>query len=95
MGGFCYGLLGFFYGLSNPSEWKKAEKYILEGKRLVDELWALSLSTHANLFAVEMLLEVGQTERAKEYLIQAESSFRKMTCDYWADKAKELLDRLL
>ena len=85
---------GHYYGRANPSEWKKAEKSILEGNRILDKLEVFFLIAHNNLLAGEMLLEAGQHDRAKEYLTQAESSFREMTCDYWADKAKRALDRI-
>jgi tetratricopeptide (TPR) repeat protein len=85
---------GHYYGRINPAEWKKAEESILKGTKRLGEEELIWWVANARLLAGEMLLEAGQDEKAKKCLTQAESSFREMTCDYWADKAKKALDRL-
>jgi predicted ATPase/class 3 adenylate cyclase len=85
---------GHYYGRANPSEWQKAEESILTGMRILEGLELKGYIPRVNLLAGKMLIDVGQLDKAKGYITQAESSFREMNCDYWANKAQSVLDQI-
>lgn len=85
---------GHYSGRANPSEWERAEEAIRKGLEILDGLELKLWIAEAYLRAGEMHSEAGQRRRAREYFALAESSFREMTCDYWADKAKQAFGQL-
>jgi tetratricopeptide (TPR) repeat protein len=87
-------LLGRIWGKTELLQTEKAERYILQGIRILDELRIKPWSTQGYLFLGELYGDANQKEKAMEKLKMAEELFKEMGMDYWSAKTRELLERL-
>jgi len=89
-------LLGSVLGETGPSQYGKAEEYILQGMGICDELKLKPYRSIAHLFLGELYADMGQREKALEALKKAQGMLQEMGMDYWlarTDKALEKLQR--
>ena len=92
--GFAWILLGRIFGKREKSEVAKAEKCILKGIKILDELELRPFYGQGYLFLGELYANTSQVDKALENLKKAEEMFREMGMDYWLAKTRELLGRL-
>jgi tetratricopeptide (TPR) repeat protein len=86
--------LGRILGQAGRAEAGKAEEYILEGIKILEELRLRPVSAQGHLFLGELYADRGQREKALENLNRAEAMFQEMSMDYWLARTQEVLDRL-
>jgi len=86
--------LGRVLGKMGGSEGVKAEKSILLGIKILDELKLKPSSSLGYLFLGELYADTGQREKALENLKKAEREFQEMGMDYWLRRTQEVLERL-
>ena len=86
--------LGRIVGRMEKPQIGKAEEYILQGMKMLDELKLKPFYAQGCLFLGEVLADAGDREKALESLKKAESMFQEMGMDYWLGKAQEELKRL-
>jgi class 3 adenylate cyclase/tetratricopeptide (TPR) repeat protein len=87
-------LLGLALGKKDPSQYNKAEKYILDGIKILEELKLKPFLSLSYLFLGELYSYSDQREKALEYLKKAEENFYDMEMGYWLDKTREALEKL-
>jgi tetratricopeptide (TPR) repeat protein len=85
---------GRIVGRTETPQIRKAEEYILQGMKMLDELELKPFYAQGFLFLGELYANAGQKEMAMENLKKAESMFQEMGMDYWLGKAQEALGRL-
>jgi tetratricopeptide (TPR) repeat protein len=86
--------LGLVIGKKDPSQYDKAEKYILDGIKILEELKLKPSLSCSYLFLGELYSYSDQREKALEYLKKAEENFYDMEMSYWLDKTREALEKL-
>ncbi|GAF90894.1 unnamed protein product, partial [marine sediment metagenome] len=86
--------LGRVLGKMGKSEGVKAEKSILRGIKILDELKLRPSSSLGYLFLGELYADTGKKEKALETLKKAEGAFREMGMDYWLRRTQEVLERV-
>jgi class 3 adenylate cyclase/tetratricopeptide (TPR) repeat protein len=86
--------LGRVMGKAEPSQSAKAEEYILQGTRMLEELKLKPYQAEGYLFLGELYADVGQREKAEENLRKAEAMFQEMSMDYWLRRTQEVMNRL-
>ena len=86
--------LGRILANADPSQSDKAEKYILRGIKILDELKLKPFYSQAYLYLGELYAESGQGKKALEYLQKAQAMFQEMEMDHWLVKAQGALERL-
>jgi len=86
--------LGRILGKTDPNQIKKAEKTILKGINILEELRIKSWYSMGYLFLGEVYADTGQKDKALETLKKAEGMFKEMGMDYWLVKTREMLNRL-
>jgi len=86
--------LGRILVKADPSKDNNAEKCLLQGINILEELKIRSCSTQGYLFLGELYSDKGETETALKNLKKAEGRFREMGMDYWLSKTQEVLGRL-
>jgi class 3 adenylate cyclase/tetratricopeptide (TPR) repeat protein len=89
MEGLSWILLGRILGRTETAQIHKAEEYILQGMKIVDELKLKPLYAQGHLFLGELYANAGQKEKALENLKRAETMFQEMGMDYWLGRAQE------
>jgi tetratricopeptide (TPR) repeat protein len=72
----------------------EAEKYILRGRKILDELETKPACAQSYLFLGELYADAGQKEKALENLMKAEKMFQEMGMDYWLAWTKNLLEMI-
>jgi tetratricopeptide (TPR) repeat protein len=87
-------LLGRILGKEDISQSDKAEEYILNGIKILEERQILPYSSIGYLRLGELYADMRQKEKALETLKKAESAFRNMGMDYWLRRTQEALERL-
>jgi tetratricopeptide (TPR) repeat protein len=87
-------LLGRVLGKEDMSQSAKAEEYILEGIKILEERGIVAISSRGYLYLGELYADMGQREKALETLKKAESAFRKMGMDYWLARTEKVLEGL-
>jgi tetratricopeptide (TPR) repeat protein len=88
---FC---LGRTLGKIEKSQIDKAEKYILQGMKIFDELKIKPYYASGYLSLGELYADAGKKERALETLKKAETMFQEMGMDYYLARTKKLLETL-
>jgi predicted ATPase/class 3 adenylate cyclase len=89
--GFSRMLLGRVLGKEDLSQGDKAQEYIREGIKILEERGMIPYSSRGYLYLGELYAGKGQREKALESLKKAESAFRKMGMDYWLRKTQSAL----
>jgi tetratricopeptide (TPR) repeat protein len=86
--------LGRIIAKSDRSQYKRAEKSILEGIDILKSLKRRPAYAEGYLDLGELYTDSGQTEKALENLKKAESMFKEMGMDYWLARTREIMERL-
>jgi tetratricopeptide (TPR) repeat protein len=86
--------LGSTLGKMEGSQLHKAEEYILQGMKILDELETKPAYAQGYLSLGGLYADAGQKEKALENLKKAERMFQEMGMDYWLANTKNLLERL-
>ena len=86
--------LGRIIGKRSPLKNSEAEKYILQGIQIFEELKLRTWLSQGYFFLGELYANTGRKEEALQNLNKALSMYREMENQYWPDKIKEVLDRL-
>jgi tetratricopeptide (TPR) repeat protein len=86
-------LMGRILGKTDRSQSAKAETYIQQGIKTLEELMLKPLSSPGYLFLGELHTAIGQRQIALENLKKAESMFQEMGMDYWLARTQEVLGR--
>jgi tetratricopeptide (TPR) repeat protein len=81
-------------GKEDISQSDKAQEYILEGIKILEERKIRPYSSRGYLYLGELYADMGQREKALETLKKAESAFRKMGMDYWLRRTQSALEKL-
>ncbi len=87
-------LLGRIVGKMDRPQVSSAEREILKGIKILDELNFKPFFSIGYLYLGELNADTDQNESALQYLKKAESMFQEMGMDYWLGKAQEALARL-
>jgi class 3 adenylate cyclase/tetratricopeptide (TPR) repeat protein len=87
-------VLGYALVKTGPGQIEEAEREILEGISITDQLGLRAISGWGYLFLGQAYGESGRKEEALETLKKAESMYREMGMDYWLKRAQEALKRL-
>ncbi len=86
--------LGRILGKTDSSQSGKAEKYILQGIGILDELNVKPWSAQGRLHLGELYVDTGQREKALGILKKAEGMFREMGMDLWLARTRGVLGSL-
>jgi tetratricopeptide (TPR) repeat protein len=86
--------LGRVLGKARKPQYGKAEKCILDGIRILDELKLKPWTTQGYLNLGELYADRGQREKALETLKKAEDAFREMGMDCWLRRTQKVLERV-
>jgi tetratricopeptide (TPR) repeat protein len=76
------------------SQIDKAEEYILQGMKMLDDLETKPAYAVGCLNLGELYANAGQKEKALENLRKAESMFQEMGMDYWLVETRKVLAEL-
>jgi len=87
-------LLGRVLGKREKSQYAKAEEYIMQGIKILDELKIRPNCSIGYLYLGELYADTDQREKALESLKKAESMMREMGMDYWLRRTLEVLERV-
>jgi tetratricopeptide (TPR) repeat protein len=87
-------LLGRVLGKMGPSQYGKAEEYILQGIGIYNELKLKPYCYMAHLLLGELYAAMGQREKALETLQKAQGMFQEMGMDYYLARTQSVLERL-
>jgi class 3 adenylate cyclase/tetratricopeptide (TPR) repeat protein len=87
-------LLGRILGKTVPLQIEKAEECILKGMEIYHELKTKPNYCLGLLFLGEFYLNTGKKDKAAKNLNRAEEMFQEMGMAYWADRARQVLNRL-
>ena len=90
--GLSWTQLGRILGKMEGSQLRKAEEYILQGIKILEELELKPLYTQGYLFLGELYADAGQKEKAIGNLKKAEAMLQEMGMDYWLARTKKLLE---
>ncbi len=86
--------LGRTIGKTDKSQIDKAEEYILNGLKILDELKLKPRYALGYLFLGELYADAGQKEKTVENLKKAEAMFQEMGMDYWLAQTKKQLQMI-
>jgi len=86
--------LGRILGKADLSQTDKAEEYILQGIKILDELQLKPFCSEGYLYLGELYADTGQGDKALENLRKAEAMFQEMGMDYWLRRTQGVLDGL-
>ena len=81
-------------GKEDISQSDKAQEYILEGIKILEERKIRPYSSWGYLYLGELYADMGQREKALETLNKAETAFRNMGMDYWLRRTQDALAKL-
>jgi len=84
--------LGRILGKIEGPQLPKAEEYILQGMKILNELGTKPYYAQGHLFLGELYGDAGQKEKALKNLKKAEAMFQEMGMDYWLARTKKLLE---
>ena len=87
-------LFGRILGKINMSNTREAEKYILEGIRINEELALFNGIAQGYFFLGELYANIERKDEAFINLNNALSMYQEKGIEYWPDKIQEVLDRL-
>jgi len=86
--------MGRIVGKMEKSQTGRAEEYIRQGMKILDELKIRPDYARGFLFLGELWADAGQKEKALENLRRAEGMLQEMEMDYWLSRTQEVLGRL-
>ncbi len=86
---------GWMSGKAEKSPLEKAEKCIVQGIKILDELRITPFCAIGYLFLGEHYADGGQTEKALENLRKAEGMFQEMGMDYWVIRVQGILEKTI
>jgi len=86
--------LGRVVGKAEPSQTARAEEYILQGIKILDELKLKPYQAEGYLFLGEHYADMGQKQKALESLNKAQGMFQEMVMDYWLRRTQKVLEKL-
>ncbi len=86
--------LGRVIAATDRMKFDEAQRLIIEGLNLLDELQIRSRYAVGLFYLGELYANVGQRDNALENLKRAEAMFQEMGMDYWPGKTKEALASL-
>jgi len=86
--------LGSLVGKAEPSQSARAEEYILQGIKMIEELKVKPYLAEGYLALGELYADTGQEERALEILKKAHGMFQDMGMDYWLARTQSALEKL-
>ena len=87
-------VMGRIKGLTEGPQSVSAEKSILEGIKILQELQVKPYQAEGYLQLGEFYIGAGQNEKALENLQKALEMFRDMETDFWVGKTQKILDSL-
>ena len=85
--------MGRIYAEVGKSQIDKAEEYILNGIKILNDLKLKPLYSPGYLSLAELYADSGQKDQARENLKKANRLFREMGMNYWLYKAQKVLKR--
>jgi tetratricopeptide (TPR) repeat protein len=85
---------GRVLGKAKPYQLSRAEKSIVHGIKLCEELKLRPLYAEGHFLLGELYADSGQGEKAVENLKTAEGMFKEMGMEYSLDKTQQTLERL-
>ena len=86
--------LGRILGRSDLSQTDKAEEYILQGIKILDELQLKPFCAEGYLYLGELYADSGQGDKVLGNVRRGEAMFQEMGMDYWLRRTQGILDRL-
>ena len=86
--------MGRTLGKADISQGGEAEKYILEGIKISEELKAKPGFAWGYFYLGELYADTGHKEKALEALKKAEGMSQEMGMDYWLRRTQEVLERV-
>ena len=92
--GFALILLGRIFGRTDQPHYENAEKYILKGIKILEELELKALYAQGYFYLGEVYAESNQQDKALEYYKKVEKMFQEMEMDYWLNKTHGMLESL-
>jgi tetratricopeptide (TPR) repeat protein len=92
--GFSRIQLGRTLGKMEGSQLHKAEEYILQGMKILEELETKPDYAQGYLNLGELYADAGQKEKAIENLKKAEAMFQEMGMDYYLARTKNILEKV-
>lgn len=92
--GFSRIVMGRIMGRVEESKLDDAEKCILDGAKILEDLKAKAFYSLSYLYLGELYSQAGRKQGGLENLRKAERMFLEMGMDYWLIKTKEVLSRL-
>jgi len=85
--------LGRALGKKDPLQSDKAEEYILQGIKILEELKTRPYIAFGYFFLGELYADTGEKKKALENLKKAESMNKEMGMEYWLKRTQEVLAR--
>ena len=92
--GFAWTLLGRLLRKEEPTQFDKAEEYILKGIQLLEELKLKAYISQGYSYLGDLYNDMGRKQEAFEHLRKAEDMFQEMGMDYHLNKTHEALARI-
>jgi class 3 adenylate cyclase/tetratricopeptide (TPR) repeat protein len=86
--------LGRILGRTETPQTYKAEEYILQGMKMLDELKIKPWYVPGYFYLGELYVNAGQKEKALKNLRKAEAMFQEMGMDYWLAETRKALAEL-
>jgi tetratricopeptide (TPR) repeat protein len=86
--------LGWILGKKDPSQYGKAEKYILQGIKILEELKLKPHLFQGYHLLGELYADAGQRQKSLINLKKAEGMFKEMGMDYYLAKTQAVLKKL-
>jgi tetratricopeptide (TPR) repeat protein len=86
--------LGRTVGKMEESQIDKAEEYILQGMKMLDDLETKPAYAVGCLNLGELYMDAGRKEKALENLRRSEEMFNQMGMDYWLVRTRKVLASL-
>ena len=92
--GISWALLGRVIGKKELKEIERAEKHIIKGIQISEELKAKPSISQGYFYLGELYADAGTKDGAMNHLKKAEKMFQEMGMDYWLNRTKEVLERV-
>jgi class 3 adenylate cyclase/tetratricopeptide (TPR) repeat protein len=86
--------MGRILGKADISQSSEAERHILQGITISDELKLKPDRSFGYLYLGELYSDMGQREKALQTLTKAKGMFKEMGMDYWLRRTQEVLERV-
>jgi tetratricopeptide (TPR) repeat protein len=92
--GEAWNFLGSILGKKEPTEFTKAEQYIMKGIKIFEEIKSRPSLSRGYYYLGELYNNMDRKNDALKYLKKAEEMFKEMEMDYYYDKSQELLEKV-